>query len=88
MDPARTYLTYDELHVKTGLSLSTLRRRVKEGRLPFFQPGGPRTRVVFPADVIERLLSSVPIREQPQEPAPMPSSPAGPRGPRPKWLQS
>src|SRR5213078_4633777 len=48
------YLTYDELSKITGISLSTLRRRVKDGSIPCIQPGGPRTRVVFPLDVLDR----------------------------------
>jgi hypothetical protein len=83
---APALLTYQDLHLKTGFSLSTLRRRVKEGRIPFFQPGGPRTRVVFPADVVELLLSQSPVSEQPQTPVAAPPSPAAQRGPRPKWL--
>src|ERR1700676_619988 len=61
------YLNYEELRDQTGLSLSTLRRLVKAGRLPFFQPGGPRTRIIFPADVIERALRSLTVSPLPPE---------------------
>lgn len=75
----RRYLTYEELSALTGLSLSTLRRRVLDGTIPFFQPGGPRTRVVFPADVVDRLM-------EPAAPLPQPLPPKTQRrGPQPKW---
>ena len=90
--PARTCLSYEELSVQTGLSLSTLRRRVKEGKLPCIQPGGRRTRIVFPVDVVERLLqhasnssetATVPPAPKPARPAANPTH----HGPRPKWLR-
>jgi excisionase family DNA binding protein len=88
---SRVYLGYAEIAAQTGISLSTLRRRVKEGRLPFIQPGGRRTRIVFPADVIERLLQNAgnaaettPVSST--EPARSAAKPTH-HGPRPKWLQ-
>ena len=41
------YLSYGELSARTGLSLSTLRRRVKDGSLPCIQLGGPRSREFY-----------------------------------------
>jgi excisionase family DNA binding protein len=89
---ARACLSYEEVSAQTGLSLSTLRRRVQEGKLPFIQPGGRRTRVVFPADVVERLLQHPtdspeiePVLPSP-EPARSTARPV-PHGPKPKWLQ-
>lgn len=75
-----TCLTYEELSRRTGLSISTLRRRVKDGTIPFLQPGSRRSRIVFPIDIVERLLACVPA---PAPSAPRPKQNA--RGPRPKW---
>jgi excisionase family DNA binding protein len=80
-------LSIKELSAHTGLSESTIRRRVKDGTLPFIQPGGPRTRVVFPADIQERLLSSAEPTTKSTEGQPsIDSSPPAKRGPRPKWF--
>jgi hypothetical protein len=79
----QSYLGIGELAAATGLSVSTLRRLWRQRRIPGFQPGGPRTRVVFPPDAIERAA-----RADPPPPADVAPGPAGapPRGPRPKWL--
>jgi excisionase family DNA binding protein len=78
------YLTYEELSGLTGISQSTLRRRVKDGTLPFFQPGGRRTRVVFPADAVERIIRAIPLPPEVDLP---PSPKTTHRGPAPKWLR-
>ena len=51
------YLTIQELRGLSGWSLSTIRRRVRDGSIPVIQPGGPRTRMLFPADVLDRLAT-------------------------------
>src|SRR5947209_8719227 len=51
---ARRFLTITELAEQTGISVSTLQRLRRKGAIPCFQPGGPRTRVVFPPDAIEQ----------------------------------
>jgi excisionase family DNA binding protein len=80
-------LTYEELSGLTGISISTLRRRVADGSIPYLQPGGPRTRVAFPIDILERLL-----RQQTHL-----TGLTGPKqrqhrvmkhGPAPKWMKS
>src|SRR6516225_2482345 len=50
------YLTLAELSAQTTLSESTLKRLCQKGAIPFYQPGGPRTRIVFPPDAIEQAL--------------------------------
>jgi excisionase family DNA binding protein len=81
----RICLTVEELSQLTGLSVSTIRRRVKDGTIPFLQPGGPRSRIAFPADIVERLLQITSHRSPDTEPiAEMP--PVKPQcGPQPKW---
>ena len=46
---SRLYLTVDELSARTGLSLSSLHRLKKQGRIPFFQPAGKGGRLLFPS---------------------------------------
>ena len=87
----RSCLSYEEVRAQTGLSLSTLRRRVQEGTVPFMQPGGPRTRVFFPPDIVERLLQQA-QREPAPSPAALPFQAAtdatAHRGPKPKWMRN
>jgi excisionase family DNA binding protein len=85
---SRRYLTVKELATATGLSVSTLRRLQRKGQLPFFQPGGPGTRVVYPLDAIEQAAqpdqASNHARTSNLASSAGEASPR--RGPRPKWL--
>jgi hypothetical protein len=47
-------LTIDELSRHSRLSITTLHRLKKAGRLPYFQPAGKGGRLLFPVDAIER----------------------------------
>jgi excisionase family DNA binding protein len=84
----RRYLSYQELSGMAGLSVSTLRRLVKNGQLPFFQPGGPGTRIVFAADVLERLIQPTPRSAQESQKAFARTKAGTPPGPQPKWMRS
>jgi hypothetical protein len=53
----RRPLTIRELKEETGLSISTLRRRVKDGSIPVIQAGGPGKKLLFPATVVEELCA-------------------------------
>ena len=46
------YLTPHEFAHRTGLSLATVRRRINDGTLPVFQPGGKRTAVRIPQSAL------------------------------------
>lgn len=46
------FLTPAEFAVAAGLSLATVRRRIREGSLPVFQPGGKRTAVRIPRSAL------------------------------------
>ena len=48
-------LTLKQLQVATGLSISTLRRRVKDGSIPVIQPGGRGKKLLFPVAVLDEL---------------------------------
>lgn len=83
VDTDQRYLTIQELARQSTLSVSTLRRLFRKGKIEGFQPGGPRSRILFPVDAIERMHT--PNLEKPANP--IPASPTVQRGPRPKWLQ-
>ena len=51
----RQTLTIKQLQVATGLSISTLRRRVKDGTIPVLQPGGRGKKLLFPLAVLDEL---------------------------------
>jgi hypothetical protein len=86
-----TYLSPAEFSRRSGLSPSTVGRLLPKRRIPFWQPGGPHTRVLIPAAVLDLVA--------PDGAALAPSAragtdpPAGPRpgrlpGPAPKWTQT
>ena len=53
----RDYVDIVELAARTGVSISTINRLKKRGKIPFYQPGGKRTRVLFPPDAIKGAVS-------------------------------
>jgi excisionase family DNA binding protein len=82
----RRYLTISELSDATGISISTLRRLLRKGTLPFYQPGGPRTRIVFPIDAIEQATKTNKGAARQSDDA-IAASEAPARGPRPRWQE-
>jgi excisionase family DNA binding protein len=50
----RKFLTIRQLSESSGISVTQLRRLVHAGRIPFFQPGGKKGKLLFPRDAIER----------------------------------
>ena len=91
----RGYLSPQEFSRLSGLSLATVHRYLKKGRLPYRQPAGPRGRILIPADVLEAAspgapgkvpsdpaaASAAPGTNQPQE------TPERRSGPPPKWTR-
>lgn len=75
----RRYLTLKEFSAHTGLSVATIRRLFKRGQLPAFQPGGPRTKLLFQADALEHTGEDI---ASPQ--SVIDSTPSIP-GPTPRW---
>lgn len=51
------FFTLAEFSKVAGLSLSTIRRRIADGTLPAWQPGGMRTSVRIPRAAINVVLS-------------------------------
>ena len=54
MSDNATYLTLRQFILRSGLSESTLRRRVRDGTLVAIQPGGPGKKILFPSDALDR----------------------------------
>ena len=86
-ETARRFLSIAEFSKVTGLSVSTIQRLRREGKLTYYQPGGPRKRILFCPDAIERAAQ---LGQQ----IPSPASNAGDagtqiplRGPKPKWRE-
>lgn len=97
---AKKYLSLEELSALTGLSVSTLRRRVRDGSLPTWQPGGRRTRLLFPLELVDAAMSAVSSDTNSQGDAPPESTNAREAtqssqesagtplaGPTPRWMK-
>jgi hypothetical protein len=50
----RTYLTAEELASAADVSTATIWRLKRDGKIPFFQPGGAGHLVKFPPDALEQ----------------------------------
>ena len=83
-DPA-SLLTIQQLSVSCGLSIATLHRLKRQGKLPFYQPAGKGGRLLFSPDAIERASAAL------EQTTPSPNG-AGPShrlsGRGPAWMQT
>jgi len=77
----------DELGRRSGLSISTLHRLRKAGKIPSFQPGGKGARVLFPADAIEQSTGMTSSGGAAQVADVEANSPERLSGPRPSWMR-
>lgn len=83
----KRYLTPAEFAKFSGLSISTVRRRLKAGRLPGIQSGGPKTLWKIDREIYERQAVKLGEPQSTDDPVP----PQNAReteslpGPRPKW---
>lgn len=80
------YLTPQEFARRSGLSLATVRRRIRDKSLPVLQSGGPRTAIRIPATA---LLASHQPPKSSAAPASSPDDAPPKRGirPRPQWMK-
>lgn len=85
-DPAREgpprFYSVPEFCAVTGLSAATVRRRIRDGSLPKWQPGGANTRVLIPAGALDLLTPAI---AQDEDRAHGRNDLAPARGPRPRW---
>src|SRR4051794_22015598 len=51
------HLSPQEFSEQSGLSIASVRRYLRDGKLPFAQPGGPRGRILIPPDALARLAA-------------------------------
>jgi hypothetical protein len=88
-DQPRRYLSPQEFSRLSGLSLATVHRYLRSGKLPCRQPGGHRGRILISADALEAdsgagapdLTSTGPVD------APRPAPATRLSGPRPRWAR-
>ena len=57
-ETSKQYLKLPEFCRFTGLSPSTVRRRVRDGSIPCFQPGGPDHVLLFEIDALKHAPST------------------------------
>jgi len=55
--PPAEFFTIRQFSQIAHLSEATIRRRIRDGSLPFVQPGGKRTKILIPADAFCRLAT-------------------------------
>jgi hypothetical protein len=92
---SKRYLSPLEFSGLSGLSPVTVRRYLRNGKLPYRQPAGRRGRILIPADALEFLDADTLSQRLPQAPVPphnlVNNSPPAiadrPPGPRPKWTR-
>jgi hypothetical protein len=78
------HVSIPEFARRSGFSHSTIRRRLRDGSLPRFQPGGPGTRIVIP---LSALHSNAPAPEAAESGSvAVPTAERG--GRRPQWMSS
>jgi len=81
------FLSAAELSRRSNLSLSTINRLRAAGKIPFYQPGGKGSRVLFPSDAIEQSSNSETIKLHNERVEPTTTiRPEKLAGPQPKWM--
>lgn len=75
-------VTIQELSRDLGYSVPTLRRWVKQGRIPVCQPGGKGGKLTFRLDAVLRAVDSAATVM-----TTTPLNQISLRGPRPKWAK-
>jgi excisionase family DNA binding protein len=89
--PSPEYLSPEQFSERTGLSIATVRRYLRAGKLTHVQPAGFRGRVLIPVDALTHL--TVQPGAEPSSPATAPSGggrqadapPSQRPGPIPAW---
>lgn len=80
-------LTLKELSDHSKLSPATIHRLKRQGKIPFFQPAGPRGKLLFPADAVEQAARAA---SDESSTAPTGTATTKPHlsGPCPVWMKS
>src|SRR5262249_21980564 len=61
----REFYTPQEYADRTGLHIRTVRKMIADGRIPTFQPGGPRSRVLIPVSSVTTESCAVDVGRPP-----------------------
>ena len=77
------YLSVAEFGTLTGLSEATIRRRIKDGSLPVYQPGGRKSRLLISRSALARPAEL----RAPAVPLQSPPDPPTLAGPSPGWTR-
>jgi hypothetical protein len=95
--PDSRYLDIKQFSATAGLSIATIRRLARDGRIPYFQPAGKGGKLLFPPDALElaaqgaNCASAQPQSDNPGQPEqPGQSGQPGPgrlSGRVPRWMQ-
>lgn len=91
---SKRFLSPKELCELSGLSLATIHRYLKKGKLPYRQPAGPRGRILIPAEALTiTTISDAPAQHaEATDPTLLPHAQTKAQlpplsGPRPKWTR-
>lgn len=89
--PVGDMLSPEEAAKYTGFKIATIRRRLKDGTIPKYQPGGKGTRVAIPrsalsVDALVRKPTDSAVTA-PIESTASPNSQNRRSGPAPRWLR-
>src|SRR5205807_717631 len=79
------FLSPEEFGRVSGLSLATVHRYIKSGKLPYLQPAGRRGRILIPADDLTLALPLSAVSPNPTATAALPTP--RPAGPAPRWTR-
>jgi excisionase family DNA binding protein len=82
------YLTIQQFSQKTSLSDKTVRRRIDAGQIPYWQPGGPGTRILIPVSCLSAVSQPDEVPSVPQDCHASSDKHQPLPGPKPRWTQS
>lgn len=80
-------LTLQEFSDLSRLSPATIHRLKRLGKIPFFQPSGPRGKLLFPTDAVEQAAQAIGGQTSPAL-SDAAKVKAYLSGPRPAWMRS
>jgi hypothetical protein len=80
-------LTLKEFSDFSKLSPATIHRLKRQGKIPFFQPSGPRGKLLFPANAVEQVANAASNDSFPASPDTAKTK-AHLSGPCPVWMKS
>jgi hypothetical protein len=92
-ESSRRLLSPQQFSQLTGLSLATVHRYLKSGKLSYLQPGGPRSRILIPSDALGPPSQVTSTQSQATAMSVVPPPSAGStqiehlRGPLPRWIR-